>query len=109
MISIVNKRHQFYCGRGSPLGNNYTHIQDKQTKAEFVVGSRAESIQLYRTYLHDKIANKDKIVCDELNKIYKVAINYDIQLVCYCAGFHDDCHCDVIKEVILEKLLAKRI
>ena len=39
MIHVYNRKiethhtNNFYIGRGSPLGNPYTHITDKKTKA----------------------------------------------------------------------------
>lgn len=99
MISIINKRHVFYCGRGSPLGNPYSHLEN--SKAEFKVATREEAIEKYSIWLDEQIKNKNKIVCDELNKIYKTALNYDIQLECYCAGFYQDCHTQIIEQKIL--------
>lgn len=56
MTSVVNRRHEpfdVYIGRGSPLGNPYTHLKGK-TKAEFIVGTRDESIDAYEAYLIER-------------------------------------------------------
>lgn len=108
MISVVNKyKHQktesdFYIGRGSALGNPFTSIKTKETKALVVCENREESISRFKEYLKEKIQNKDEKICFELNRIYKMAKKGDVNLICYCAP--KACHGDVIKEIIEEKL-----
>lgn len=108
-ITVVNKyktdipkndERYVYIGRGSALGNPFTHL-DNQGKAEYKVESREIAVESYRKYLEEKIKSKDKAVCNELNRIYKLAMNKEIYLVCYCAP--KPCHGDVIKEIIEEK------
>lgn len=99
MITVVNKHHHeptsidIYVGRGSPLGNP-ERINHKTT--------RAEAIAFYKEYLPEKIRTKDKVICTELNRIYRTAKAGDVNLVCYCKP--DDCHADFIKQLIEEKL-----
>jgi len=99
MIKVVNKNsHEptdfdIYVGRGSPLGNPI-RINHRT--------SREEAISGYKNYLKDKIDKKDKIICIELNKIYKAAKNGDVNLVCFCKP--EDCHADFIKMLVEEKL-----
>lgn len=112
MITVVNKRtfkgdHGIFIGRGSPLGNSWSHKEG--TKAKYIVGSVEEVVQEYESWLFGKIAIKDKAVCDELNRIYKYyKIHNELNLICYCKWKgHELCHGDVIKKVIecaLEKL-----
>lgn len=109
MINVVNiHKHPYdlpedvYIGRGSPLGNPYTSIQNRKTKAQFVCSSREESVAKFKEYLLRKIEQKDKNICDTLNKIYLLAIKGDVNLVCFCSP--KKCHGDVIKEIIEEKL-----
>lgn len=47
------KKHPYdvYIGRGSEWGNIYTHIKDRKTKAQFVVNTREEAIDMYRQWL----------------------------------------------------------
>jgi len=107
VIEIVNKhhheptRHDVYIGRGSPLGNQWTHMKG-QTKAKYTCANREESIALYRVWLAEKIAKKDCTVCDELNKIFRMAARGTVYLVCYCVPL--SCHGEVIKELIQNKL-----
>lgn len=99
MITVVNKHHHeptdldIYVGRGSPLGNP-TRINHRTT--------RQEAIAAYEPYLKEKIEKKDKGVCDELNRIYRAAKKGDVNLVCFCKP--DDCHADIIKKLVEEKL-----
>lgn len=97
MITVINRHHNFYIGRGSPLGNPYVIGKD---------GTRDEVIEKYKFYINNKILEKDKIVCDELNKIYKTAKSYDVTLECFCKGFNESCHGDVIKKLIEKQLLT---
>lgn len=108
MIKVIHKKDSFkyknvfYIGRGSVLGNPYTSIKNRETKAEFVVDSRDESIENFKNYLNDCINRKDKEVCDILNKIYRLQLEEDVYLSCFCKP--KSCHGDVIKEVIESKI-----
>ena len=109
MIKIVNRKthnpttHDIYVGRGSALGNPYVGSKKvENTKAIYQCKSREESIYLYRDYLVGKIAEKDEVICNQLNLIYKLAIKGDINLVCYCAPKF--CHAEIIKRIIDEKI-----
>ena len=103
MIKVVNKykhtptENDVYIGRGSVLGNPFTSIKDKTTKAEFISDNPIEDFQ---KYLEEKIAQKDKKICDELNRIYKME---EVNLICFCKP--KPCHGDVIKEIINSKKL----
>jgi hypothetical protein len=108
MIKVILKRemdkykNSIYVGRGSVLGNPYTHHQDRETKAHFIVSSREESIELYKKYLIEKIEQKDESICSELNRIYTIAKKEDVHLACYCKP--KSCHADVIKEMVESKI-----
>jgi hypothetical protein len=108
-IWVVNKsihaptENDFYIGRGSVLGNPYTSKILHETKAQFKCSSKEESIKSYKNYLNKKIENKDKNICDELNKIYLKSLETDIYLVCYCKP--KMCHGDIIKTIITAKLI----
>ena len=108
MIKIVNKhRHNpnenetdIYIGRGSVLGNPYTSISDKQTKAKYITNSREESIEFYEIYLREKIKEKDKVICSELNRLWLLSKTKDLNFVCFCSP--KKCHGDIIKKIIEE-------
>lgn len=107
MINIVNKRTHlktpldFYCGRGSALGNPWTHL-DSPTLAKYKCSSREESIELYEKYLKKEVENGNEEIVDALDKIKAMADKGDVNLVCYC--FPLRCHCEIIKEIIDEKM-----
>ncbi len=116
MIQIVNKhyhtptKNDFYIGRGSPLGNPYTSLKDKKTKAKHVCDSREESVEKYRIYLLKEIAERNPVICNELNKIFLAAKkanenNRVIYLVCFCKP--KLCHGDIIKNIIEQKINDK--
>ena len=111
MINVVNKRtfkgeHGVYIGRGSVLGNPYTHKQG--TKAEFVVDTVQEAVDNYSDWLDQKLKSKDRLVCDEMNKLYKYYKTHkELNLICYCKWKGNElCHGDVIKDM-LESALRK--
>lgn len=96
MIHVANKRAGAigeYVGRPSPLGNPFRMRNESE---------RARVIAKYDAWLRSKIAKGDKRVCDELNRLYKIARDGELVLVCWCAP--KACHADVIKRVLEEKL-----
>lgn len=108
MIIVVNKyKHtptssDIYIGRGSTLGNPFTSIKDKNTKAEYICDSREESVNNFEEYLTGKILQKDIKICAELNRIYMLSLKENINLVCFCKP--KKCHGDIIKRIIESKI-----
>ena len=104
MIKIVNKhwhkptRNDVYIGRGSPLGNPYSHMDG--TKAEVRVATREQAIEKYRTWFEHARMNSVEVhgLLERMVAAHLAGI--DINLVCYCAP--KPCHGDVIKEYIEE-------
>jgi len=95
-IYVVNKKRGGkgeYIGRPSPLGNPFA------MKSE---SDRSMVVAQYTQWLNDKIEKRDKAICAELNRLYKLAKNGDLNIVCWCAPCA--CHGDVIKGVIESKL-----
>lgn len=110
MIKVVNKRtfvgeHGNFIGRGSPLGNDWSHKEG--TKAKYVVATVEEAIQEYEKDLRKKIAEEDQAICSELNRLYKYyKKNKELNLICYCKWKGDEpCHGDIIKNILEEVLL----
>lgn len=107
IINVVNKRKHkptpddFYCGRPSPLGNKYSHIE-KETLAKFVVKSREEAISKHREDFIVEIKTEGEIR-DAFLKIWKHLMEHGrANLICWCAP--KSCHCDTIKQSLLEQL-----
>lgn len=101
-ITVVNKHHKLtgeYIGRGSPLGNKWTHL-DSSYPGVIKVASREIAIAEYRAWLGTMIANGDACVCNELNRLVDIAHQTgELKLMCTCKP--KACHGDVIREVIL--------
>ena len=109
MINVVNKyKHEpsnndVYIGRGSPLGNPFTGSKKvENTKAAFQCSSREKAIEKYENYLRLAIYENDSYICNEMNRIWKMAKTGDVNLVCFCKP--KACHGDIIKKLIEEKL-----
>jgi len=108
VIYVVNKyKHtptefDVKISRPSPLGNPFTSKDVKSTRAKYQSSSREESIKNFESYIVAKIAQRDKAICDELNKIYLMAKRGDVYLVCFCKP--QDCHGDIIKKIVESKL-----
>lgn len=75
-------------------GNPYTHLKGK-TKAEFVVGSREESIAAYEQYLRKRLLSEPELI-QELLKLEGQVLG------CYCKP--KSCHGDVIVQLLGEYL-----
>lgn len=93
MTTVVNKNKEafdIYIGRGSKWGNPFTHIKDKETKAEFIVNTRSEAIAKYKEW----ISNQPEL----LNALEELK---DKRLGCFCKP--KSCHGDILVELIEEK------
>ena len=92
VVHCNKEPYDTYIGRPSKWGNPYTHIADKETLAEFIVGSREEAIEKYRGHI---LSNPELInSLDELDgKI----------LGCWCKP--KSCHGDILLELLFRKSL----
>lgn len=107
MIKVVNKNYfkgvGEYIGRPSILGNPFSHKNG--TLAEFKCLDIDESINSFEDWIKEKIKGKDVLICTELNRLYKIAKNGDLNLICWCVSKHNTkCHGNVIKKILEEKL-----
>ena len=125
-IFVYNRNKEKFSGdnnyriyRPFLLGNPYSHIKGRETKAIYLVNSREESIKMYDKYF-DVMYNTNldfKDVVDEMYEKYKNGV--DIYLECYCkkysctdTQYHDDevlCHGDIIKSKLEKRLLKEKI
>lgn len=105
-IKIVNHHHlcfeeNEYIGRGSPLGNPFSHMEN--TKAEHKVETREQAIETYARWLLEQIKAGNQEVIDELDRLAVIAMEKGkLILRCYCAP--KPCHGDVIRKVLLEAI-----
>ena len=114
MIYVYNRKvethngpNNFYIGRGSALGNPYTHITEKKTKAIYKAVDRDDAIEKYSHYFDlmygSNIAFTNMV--DVIYEMYKSGM--DVYLECYCAPLR--CHGDIIKEKLEARLLKEKI
>ena len=101
MITIVNKKTDdcedaVYVGRGSPLGNPYSH--KLSTMAEFQVETRDEAVERYRGWLMAQLLQKGWATKTfmELVRFYQ-DFGY-LKLACWCVPKR--CHAEVIAEMV---------
>lgn len=105
-ITIVNHyqlcyEDNEYIGRGSPLGNPYSHLDS--SKAVIKVDTREDAIEAYRGWLTTQIQEGNPEVITELDRLAGIALDKGkLVLRCYCAP--KPCHGDVIKQVLLEAI-----
>lgn len=86
VVHCKKDRYDVYIGRPSKWGNPFTHISDRKTRAEFIVGSREEAILCYEEYLFSSGLIED---IEELRG--KV-------LACWCKP--KSCHGDVLVRLL---------
>lgn len=99
--------NNFYVGRGSILGNPYTHKPLQGTMAIYHVRNRDEAIERYSGYfdlMYEKDSNFKKAV-DEIYEKYKTG--EDVYLGCYCHPL--SCHADIIAQKLQKRLLREKI
>lgn len=105
----------FDVSRASILGNPYTHIKDRQTKAQVKVKTREDAIEYYKEYFRRMMASNDprsKPFQREFRKIVDAYKKYDVVYIgCYC-HLNESCHGDfiidqVIRTAVRECILEK--
>jgi hypothetical protein len=113
-IIIYNRKNETHEGennypiyRPSVLGNPYTDVKDKQTKALYLVKSRDEAIKKYDDYFELKYGKDLKFtqIIDEIYEKYKNGET--VYLECYCHPL--PCHGDVIVKKLQRRLLKEKI
>lgn len=98
------------------MGNPYTHIKDRETKALVKVKTRDEAIDRYGRYFN-KMLILDKEFKEEFEKMVDACFKYDeVFFGCYCK-LNERCHSEIIMEKVrkeasrrmLKKLREERI
>lgn len=106
MITVGNKKlgaKGEYIGRPSVLGNPFASKNSNIAKVK--TNSPAESVALYKEWFYQQIKT-NKVMQDELNRLYRIAKQQDLTLVCWCKdkNGNNPCHGDVIKEFLEQYL-----
>lgn len=102
----------FDVSRAGILGNPYTHIKDRNTKALIKVKTREQAIELYKAYFKKMMSSKDKEAMPfqrEFRRIVDAYKNYDTVYVgCYC-HLNEECHGDFIIEQVIKTAVRECI
>lgn len=106
MIYVVNKKNHeatardVVVGRGTPLGNPYDWRGSPLAK--FKCCCRDAAIARYKEWFTEQVKAENPEVLDELRRIYKMAKEGDVYLVCFCVPLN--CHAFIIKKFIEQYL-----
>lgn len=102
----------FDVSRAGILGNPYTHIKDRTTKALIKVKTRDDAIELYKIYFRNMMSSKDpkaepfKRAFRRIVEAYK---KYDVVYIgCYC-HLNESCHGDFIIEEVIKTAVRECI
>ena len=103
-----NGPNAFKVHRGYALGNPYTHIKDKKTKAQVVVNTREEAIDRYKRYFEESLKINPEFKA-EFDRIVDACMEYDeVFLGCYC-GLNESCHADYIIQRLRQECTKRMI
>lgn len=101
-----NSPNNFPIYRPYILGNPYTEIKNRNTKAMYVVKTREEAISRYSDYF-DIMYGSNKLFTEAVDRIYEKYKNGEtVYLECYCAP--KPCHGDIIAEKLRKRLLKEK-
>ena len=103
--SMLDNNYPIYRGV-SILGNPYTHLPVKDTKAMFQCKTREEAIEKYDKYFDIMYGNNIEFtkVVDEMYEKYKNG--EDIYLECFCKP--QLCHGDIIAKKLQEMFIKEK-
>lgn len=98
----------YYIGRGSILGNPYTHLPLEKTMALYKCRTREESIQRYSSYF-DLMYGHNIPYTNLIDEIYEKYKNgEEVYLGCYCPD-ENSCHGGVIKKKLEQRLFKEKL
>lgn len=97
----------FYIGRGSALGNPFTHNGVRSIFKTMSFKTREQAIEAYEKYF-DEVYGKDEWFTRAFDEIYEHYKNgEDIYLQCFCKP--KACHGDVIADRLQRKLIKEKM
>ena len=104
-FSVMDNNYPIYRGI-SILGNPYTHLPVKGTKAMFQCKTREEAIEKYDKYFDIMYGNNIEFtkIIDEMYEKYKNG--EDLFLECYCKP--QPCHGDIIAKKLQQRLIKEK-
>lgn len=89
VVHIKKSNYDIYIGRPSKWGNPFTHINDHKTKAEFIVSTREEAINSYKTWI---TIGEGQHLLKDLHELKGKTLG------CWCKP--KTCHGDILVELI---------
>lgn len=102
----------FDVSRPNIFGNPYTHIKNKETKAQVKVATREEAIRLYDPYFDKMLESEDEVgdlFRAEWDRMYDAYKKYDeIYIGCYCK-LDEDCHGDIIRKKLIQRSMKEKL
>ena len=103
----TSEENNFYIGRGSPLGNPFTHDGKRSNLAKLSFPTREEAIEAYKLYFQE-MYKKDSVFKNAFDEIYsKYKNGEDIYLQCFCHPLA--CHGQVIIDELQKKLILENM
>lgn len=113
-IVVYNRKNEIHEGpdnymisRPGILGNPYSELDEKKTRAIYRVESREEAIEKYDGY-YDMMYGSNVEYTKVIDEIYeKYKSGKTVYLECFCKPL--PCHGDVIKRKLEQRLLREEI
>ena len=102
----------FDVSRASILGNPYTHIKDRNTKALVKVKDRDTAIELYKKYFKKMMESTDQQARPFQKAFLRIVEAYKtfdtVYIGCYC-HLDESCHGDFIIEQVVKYAVREAI
>lgn len=102
----------FDVSRCGILGNPYTHIKDKETKAQIKVKTREEAIEMYKKYFENMMASTNPKAIPFQKAFMNIVKAYqqyeEVYIGCYCK-LSESCHGDFIIEQVMKYAVREKL
>ena len=102
----------FDVSRPNIFGNPYTHIRNRETKAQIKVKTRDEAIELYGHYFDNMLKDNTEVgerFREEWDRMYEAYKTFDeIYIACFCKK-SEHCHGDVIAKKLIQRSMREKI
>jgi hypothetical protein len=89
VVHCKKEDYDIYIGRPGKWGNPFSHIKDKETRAEFLVNSRKDAIQAYENWI---LSGEGKHLLNDLKELKGKVLG------CWCNP--KGCHGDVLAKLV---------
>ena len=113
----LNEEHYgpnaFDVSRPNIFGNPYTHIKNRETKAQVKVKTRDEAIALYDPYFDNMLKDNSEVgerFREEWDRMYEAYKTYPtIYIGCYCNVDKERCHSEVIAKKLIQRSMKEKL